>query len=354
MKSKISDRESEIITMLRGLMIFQIIYFHSGTDISNLNVNREVVSVVHKIISYLITSAVPVFFAISGYLIMKKEPGYVSNLKKKTRSLILPYFIWNSINIIFNYLCQNIPFFSKYFSREVNLISSWGLREFIDAFFTFDRYRPILYTTWFIKELFLINLFYFLVRYGINHFPKLFLFFCFLMCYVSFPQYFFHTIYFFFFTLGAFLSKYDNKVKKIKKAYLFYILIIIYLSAISLINYVSIDWRIIYFFNFVSVISLGLIYLLLIYKISNSIVKKALFVLGEYSMWIYLFHEPLLTIVRKIFFILFEIDTFIYCLWFLCSPFLIILICLLVGKVLKCYFPRLYSFLLGNRIMKKA
>ena len=41
--------------------------------------------------------AVPIFFLISGYLFYNKEKSYTQKLRKRTKTILMPYFIWNGI-----------------------------------------------------------------------------------------------------------------------------------------------------------------------------------------------------------------------------------------------------------------
>ena len=68
--------------------------------------------------------AVPGFFLIAGVLLFRKPFTWKDNMKKKCRSLAVPYLLLNTLWIMFYILCQSIPATAAFFSKE--RILDWG------------------------------------------------------------------------------------------------------------------------------------------------------------------------------------------------------------------------------------
>lgn len=101
--------------------------------------------------------AVPVFFAISGYLFFYHverldKVTYFSKLKKRARSLLVPYLIWNSM-YIFLFLLHRTPLMAGLYpsASSVNIDWTWVA----NAYWGIDGY-PLLYPLWYIRDLMII------------------------------------------------------------------------------------------------------------------------------------------------------------------------------------------------------
>lgn len=98
---------SESINMLRFPLAILVVFVHSfgaDVDVSELHASGltglAVYDYIRLFFSVVIArSAVPIFFIISGYLLFLKveeynKTVYVSKLRKRWHSLVVPYFSW--------------------------------------------------------------------------------------------------------------------------------------------------------------------------------------------------------------------------------------------------------------------
>ena len=98
---------SESINMLRFPLAILVVFVHSfGTDIDVAELHASVLTglvaydYIRLFFSVVIArSAVPIFFIISGYLLFLKvekynKTVYISKLRKRWHSLVIPYFSW--------------------------------------------------------------------------------------------------------------------------------------------------------------------------------------------------------------------------------------------------------------------
>lgn len=64
-------------------------------------------------------AAVPLFFMFSGYLFWNKQDApaysYAALLKKKARTLLVPYILWTLLYSAFFFIAQSLPVIQNYF-----------------------------------------------------------------------------------------------------------------------------------------------------------------------------------------------------------------------------------------------
>lgn len=98
---------SETITMLRfplAILVVFIHVYHSDMDVSKLHTmgfsGMAVYEYIRRFFSVVLgSSAVPIFFMISGYLLFLNVDSYskdiyIEKLRKRWRTLAIPYFLW--------------------------------------------------------------------------------------------------------------------------------------------------------------------------------------------------------------------------------------------------------------------
>lgn len=106
---------SESINMLRFPLAILVVFVHSlgaDIDVSELHASSltglAVYDYIRLFFSVVIArSAVPIFFVISGYLLFRKveeysKQVYVGKLKKRWHSLVIPYLSWNVLIVLWN------------------------------------------------------------------------------------------------------------------------------------------------------------------------------------------------------------------------------------------------------------
>ena len=110
---------SESINMLRFPLAILVVFVHSfgaDIDVSELHASGltglAVYDYIRLFFSIVIaSSAVPIFFIISGYLLFLKveeytKTLYISKLRKRWHSLVVPYFSWIVLFIIWNLMLR--------------------------------------------------------------------------------------------------------------------------------------------------------------------------------------------------------------------------------------------------------
>lgn len=210
----------DVFDYLRFPLIIAVVFIHSpltatistGT-ISGAESSFPYASITFYAISQIIARiAVPLFFFMSGYLFFRNFETwswalYFSKLKKRIKSLLIPYIIWNLIVIVGFFIVQTfIPILS---SGDNTPIRDFSITDFIKTFWmgVNNSGYPINFPLWFMRNLILIiilsPLVYVIIRY--TKIIGLFILgFCFIAIQHSpFPP---DTISSFFFTAGAYIG----------------------------------------------------------------------------------------------------------------------------------------------------
>ena len=204
------DILSRMISWLRFPMIVGVVLLHVDIPI-DVSSNPMFGLFKYVLVYGLANLAVPLFFLIAGFLFFYKTTFslavYKTKLKRRFRSLIIPFFFWNLAYMAAIYVIQSI---APSLLGGRKMISEYTAFEFVNSFWNFSGYGPgcpILAPTWFLRDLIvmvlLTPLFYVLIKYSRGFFVLLLA-----VCYVlgvhvgvvGFPRAWL------FFSFGAFVS----------------------------------------------------------------------------------------------------------------------------------------------------
>lgn len=308
---------------------------------------------IQTFISYGITRiAVPLFFLISGYLFFlgfKNSKNEIANkIKKRIRTLVIPYFFWVLFGILFYFVLQSLPQLHQFFAKK--LIKDYSSLDWFNAIFV----NIIPYQLWFLRDLivmvFLSPIIYVVIK-KTNYF--------YLLVIVPFwilnqDNLIFTSEALLFFSIGSYLALEKSELleKKTINSYLFLSIwiVILLLKTFSEFYFERGSLPVVLLLK--SSILVGIYafwnwYDCLIknnqnrFKIVNPIIN--------FSFFLYVFHEPILTIIKKGLFKILGTGGNSYFLIYLISPFITIFICVLVGMLFKKVIPSIYNFTTGNR-----
>lgn len=159
MATDIQTIQSKTINWLRFPLIVLVVYIHNygsvynftpnidWTNITSMDVYEIIRIIFSKVISHL---AVPCFFFISGYLFFYNindfsKKTYISKLKKRVYTLLIPYILWNIIAIIFDFY----TFYSNH-----NLSNSF-IHAINNLWYFFTN--PLDYPLWYVRNLMILS-----------------------------------------------------------------------------------------------------------------------------------------------------------------------------------------------------
>jgi fucose 4-O-acetylase-like acetyltransferase len=348
---------SKRINSLRFLLIVFVVFIHNNPTEVNFADGTEIytipayVNIVRELISNIIARiAVPLFFLVSGYLLYAKETKFITVLKKKSRTILLPYISWNVLAIVFFYIAQSFSFTKPYFANII--IRNFKTIDWIDAFigkFTAARqYQyPLVSQFWFLRDLFILNLSFIGIKKLVDRFPFGTIFFLFVLWTSSIKIYIVSTEALLFFTLGYYVIKYSLDYKTFDTIK-YYDIVVIYITAIILelffIKYVPIIHKI----NII--IGIILFIKLTYYFINNEFIYNKLLWLEKYAFFVYAVHGIALAILQKLSVKIIPMRGFLILLQYFSVNIIGIIFFVLLGVMARKLFPKLYGILTGGRI----
>ena len=171
---------SKTITFLRLPLIVAVVFIHTQLDdvmINGTALVHEGQFPVYGLLNYVVTNefariAVPLFFFISGFLFFYRSGFslgiYGQKLKKRVRTLLVPYIFWNVVVLLLILLSQ--LFLSSMLSGRNKLVVDYDWLDWLDLFWSFYDGMPVCYQFWFIRDLMVVVLFspilHPLIKYG--------------------------------------------------------------------------------------------------------------------------------------------------------------------------------------------
>lgn len=154
----------DTIDLMKFLLAVLIVVLH--TDFSSLNLRNvgygdisETFPLFYKLEDlfshYVASIAVPLFFFISGFLFFLgvkkfKKETYVCKLQRRTKSLVIPYVIWNTIYLLIFLMAQLL--IPSMMSGDNKAILDYNVFDILIAY----TIHPIDGPLWFVRDLFIM------------------------------------------------------------------------------------------------------------------------------------------------------------------------------------------------------
>ena len=308
----------------------------------------------------------PLLFTISGFLYaMKDNIPNKQQVKKRIKTLLIPYLIWSGISIILVYILELFPY-TKSFIGSTHIAQMSELQMYLHQYKWYDVlirwiFAPLSYQLWFIRVLFIYNLAYQPICWCVLHPKGKWIFFgiATLLWLSTFGTVFIEGEGLFFFSLGIWIqkNKFDIEVpaKWLNPVWwgLASLLLItcktwIAFKGITLLG--TSTYPILTLMQKLSVLS-GLI---AAWYSSNSLVtfliKQRWFTsAGKYSFFIYVAHAPLVAIMIDPIFDLFHYSHYYRIISFILLPLMLIVGFIIIGFMLKLISPKLFGIMTGGR-----
>lgn len=360
MNYEIDKKTSEQITILKGLLMVLVVFIHSYREEVTF-VEKRVILLTPEWLEWLkyfisqvlARAAVPAFFMISAVLLYRKPFVWMENMRKKIRTILIPYLLLNGFWILFFYVAKYIDFTVPYLAGPQSRIEEWGVIGWLDAFFgNFVDEYPVLYPMWFMRDLFLLNLASIGIKKCVDRFPVM------VLCFVS-------VIWLLplpipiiggtklsgqslvFFVLGYYVVKYRIRIRDIDK------IPGVWIAGIYAVSVaVTVFFRgTVYHYTLLHITIVAGIAVLV--KISGRMAQsrgKSFYLrFASYSFYIFAFHEMGLTILTKILARNVHQTVAVQVIEYFGIPIVMIGICMILGWLLKTYFPKLNRLLTGGR-----
>jgi surface polysaccharide O-acyltransferase-like enzyme len=348
---------SDKLRMISFLSMLAVVFLHSYNLGEEILVDASVIRGYDFFIQFFISQgvarvAVPIFFVISGYLLFLNKKStfdeYLLILKKRFKSLVIPYLFWSFSLLIFFYLLQSLPQIGAFFKQKH--IVDFTLYEVLETIFI----HPIPFQFWFVRDLFVLVVFspllYVLVRFS----RGLILFGLVIFWWFQFDFIIFSNEALLFFAFGLFLGirktnlnvNMLSKNSKLLVSLWFFVIfcetLLVYKGFLNTIIINSLH-------KFGILVGLFAIWSFYDFLFSKTVINSQFLSLTQMSFFIYAFHEPVLEIIKSIFYKIFGESQFLKLLLYVTSPLFVIVMGILLGFYLKRISPKFFSVITGGR-----
>lgn len=355
-KGNMTQYLSDKLRILSLISIIFVLYVHSGfhaDEIEGMVMNDRFQVFISGMMG---RCAVPLFYMISGYLFFLKVPDGMTSIygkmKKRVRTLGVPYIIGCLFFIGFGVLMAVLPGVSKYMNSSVMPLFSKPVGEILRCiFYDAGNGSPCAFQLWFLRDLILIVATSPLWYLCLKHLKWGFVAVVFVLTYWDVPQVPFYSL--FWFVLGGQITKVRIETERkdgIRSAELLALCLFLVLSIVELFYFEMIDWRSLR----IPIILLGIVGALGLYdavvgKDFNLSQHRWLATACQFTFFIYIFHEPTLNIVRKLIVVVLGKNEFGYLTSYLISPWIFAVCVVFIGLLFRKYLPKVYNVCTGGR-----
>lgn len=297
--------------------------------------------------------ASPLFFIISGYLFFANLNGtaadFLRKLKKRIKTLIVPYLLWSLAGILLFWALQLHPLANVFFTKT--LIRDMDLKEILNNLIL----APVPYQLWYIRDLMMFVLLSPVFFVLIQELRLLVLISCIVFWIVDFNFIFFRSQSLFFYIVGASLAMHfkdltmsEHKVKGLPflMIWLTFVLIktFLYCNNLSTPGVLNLLHK--------AAIVTGILTVNFLYDnfyARSEVFMQRLKPVIVYSFFVFAAHEPLLTIINKSMLNLTGNNSAGLLAVYFIAPVITITGCLIVAKIFKQHLPGFYSVITGGR-----
>ena len=148
MQEKIDNKISSTIMACRFPLALFVVFIHSKGD-----TNASFWELRHFLSLDFLSFVVPTFFIFSGYLFSwniddNDTDWYKSKLAKRTKTLLIPYIVWNTITLLLDYI--------KFLNGSESWIDYPNKNIWEIAEMTFINHEPLNLPLWYIRDLIIL------------------------------------------------------------------------------------------------------------------------------------------------------------------------------------------------------
>ena len=353
----VTEETSKRITSLRFLLAVSVIFIHNNlTADTALNyyhldfLEPQIITWLKILIcNFISTAAVPLFFVFAGYLQCRKNDSYGVLLRKRAKSLLMPFVLWTFLAVLMYFIGQSIPALSFFMNNDNNIVREWGLKDWLNLFWVHwsDTVDGNTFVTqfWFLRNLIILVILSPVLRFLRRKIP--FAFIAIVFVYYIHGSRYGITKSLFFYVTGIYLAEYDIDFFSISDKIKWYEFLCIFI--LEMICQILIPSKI-------RIIEIGAIIACLFFlKLSKSIISnKRLFGIAEYlsgfTFFLFAIHNPFIEpVLNKLSYRIIPLHG-IGCLFqFIIPTILTVIIGTTIGIICKKLFPPVFTILNGGR-----
>jgi surface polysaccharide O-acyltransferase-like enzyme len=303
--------------------------------------------------SGIATVAVPLFFLISGYLFFfnfdTTSKPFSEKIVRRFHTLVIPYLLTSLWGLFLFFALQSLPYSSGYFNS--GLIRDFSFNKVISTIFL----NPMPYQLWFIRDLFVMTILSPIIYYGIKFLKLTFVLIAFMPWVFGVDPIILSSISLPFFITGSYLAlrlpewvSFKHQRKKIYLTYVWLMLMVLrtILEVFNLTDPIVID-----ILHKVTIL-VGMVACWQLYDNlfdEMDINKRHGTYLFDFTFFLFLFHEPILTVIKKILKSILGKTELSSMVVYLATPVITIVLVIMVGVLLKKHVPKVFAVITGNR-----
>lgn len=304
---------------------------------------------------------IPMLFIISGYLFaLHDTKPYGERIRKRLKSLGIPYLIWSAVGLLITFAWQQFPFTAQAV-RDCMLDQLGDNRPYTEIGVGGLLLRwilaPIAFQLWFIRSLLLYNIAYPWIRRAVTSVPKVWFPIAVFLWLATFAMPFIEGEGLLFFSLGIFMQKTDFDLEKPARGFNPAIWVFLFVGSSLLKTFIAFK---------AGPVAATFVALVLLHKLCvfsglvtmwygcDGVVRW--FMNRKWFVWssafafiIYALHAPLVYYCTKIVFHFTGYWTYHRLLTFIFLPLLITGFSILLGACMRKAMPAFYSLATGGR-----
>lgn len=147
----VDRKRNKTIDAMKALSTIMVVYIHSHNIVNYAGIESR--NAIIQMVSVLTGAGVPTFFLISAYLMKKSAKPYKENIKKKVKTLLLPYLLWILIYVMLEVVGN------KVLPASFSDVTKWSGVDWIKNLVGIPFIEsPIYIPLWFVRDLFVLNL----------------------------------------------------------------------------------------------------------------------------------------------------------------------------------------------------
>lgn len=351
---------SSTIDALRTILCMQIVFYHMATTAP---VQQETLATgtlpgyIITFITMLNNIAVPLFFAISGYLFCSTYTNsyhcYLSKIKKRTVRLLQPILIWTSIYLLLYYTAEQIPLTATLFSGNNDQVSNFDWLNFVNAYTGLISGFPFAGQYWFLRNLFLLCVF-FPLFWLLFKYTKAVGFILFCLCCYSLR---FINLYIadslFTFTLGAYVAFNKGIIPYVSRNRHIFVYAFLALTPIVYIGFTFPVYKLLYSCLFYPFVLSGFVVMIsIVHALLPTNIGKRVTQLAAGSFFVFLIHQQLQMIVKRVIYKFLPIEyAYEVLIVYLIVPIIVITVSYLFFNFLKKKAPRVLNVMIGKQAL---
>lgn len=333
---------SKKITLLNFILSVIILIYHSKCDKAMSYESEDFILQLSTIITFFGHCAVPTFFMLSAFLFYRNFSidNFHDKLKKRFKTLCIPYLFWNLFYCILFTSFHYIPIIRN----STNTTTEFNLTENLYGILM-SQYTPL----WFVRNLIVYVVFSPVIFYLIkNRITGIVVIITTILINLFGIEFSYKSVFYWFpiYIVGAYLGKHYSEIIMTKSFRSKQILVICFITF-------TLSFLILYFTNssysyfiYRLVSPIGL-WILLDYLINYGKIKmKDTY---TYSFFIYVNHFFILTALQRIITNMLGSNNIVYGINYLIVPILVLFILITLGKLFKRNFSKFYYMSTGGR-----